>query len=67
MDSNSILAARYQAGEIYDSLQVAYWVRGDGNTEYHTNFAHLSFAKLAAAMGYTIAPIVEPVEKDAAE
>lgn len=53
-----LLDARGGGREIDESLILAYWLfdREDSTALFHFNKAHEQFAKLAAEMGYTIAP-----------
>ena len=53
-----ILAARFAAREIAEDMNVAYWRESDGaDASHQTTHARKCMAELAAAMGYTLAPI----------
>jgi hypothetical protein len=57
--------AGYKAGEIAKAMDRAYWLAAYGGklddySAHHIKMAHEAFADLAAAMGYTVAPIEAP-------
>ena len=62
-----ILAGRHNAVAISEALIIAYWMHGrsDPTARHHMIEAHREFARLADALGYTIAPKEAPVAEAA--
>jgi hypothetical protein len=59
-----LISARYHAAACAENLFAAFWMemQADGNTFKHLlAHSHHEFTQLAAAMGYTVAPIAAPV------
>lgn len=67
-DAVAILAGRHEAGQIEAAINAAYWLHGRDNDTalYLLNEAHLRFAEMALAMGYTITPVAARTRDDQA-
>ena len=63
-----LLQGREAANCIQQNLTAAYWLMGrdDDTAIYKLTAAHDDFAKLAAAMGYTIARKADPASVEGA-
>ena len=58
-DTIKLLDGHHPAGQIAESLIVAYWLRNshdDSAALYHLKSAHESMHRLADALGYTLTP-----------
>lgn len=67
MNTDAILDARYHAENIAKAAVVAHYTNRlcAETAAFHIKDAHMSFASLAAALGYRIEKVAEPVTVEA--